>query len=189
MPTWDHSAISFRSCRGGEILAQQYNKNSIVISVLNDALQVSLAGPSVIGIKNRLDVRLPYQLLDNRWHMLQFKYEYGNLYLHVDKESIIFGKHSQFGLLGCQLIPLSISLSRSQLYLQQSVPYEPGHWQRGGHSDTWQLVFGLPSGWTGTAVCRWKHDHTECCLWSVSIVLWSVQRAGDVHTATRQLLP
>ncbi|XP_034117692.1 protein crumbs isoform X6 [Drosophila albomicans] len=99
MPTWDHSAISFRSCRGGEILAQQYNKNSIVISVLNDALQVSLAGPAVIGIKNRLDVRLPYQLLDNRWHTLQFKYEYGNLYLHVDREAIIFANstyNSQF---------------------------------------------------------------------------------------------
>lgn len=92
MPTWDHSAISFRSCRGGEILAQQYNKNSIVISVLNDFLQVSLAGPAVIGLNNRLDVRLPYQLLDNRWHTLQFKYEYGNLYLHVDREAIIFGK-------------------------------------------------------------------------------------------------
>ncbi|KAM8705688.1 hypothetical protein ACLKA7_010053 [Drosophila subpalustris] len=99
MPTWDHSAISFRSCRGGEILAQQYNKNSIVISVLNDALQVSLAGPAVIGIKNRLDVRLPYQLLDNRWHTLQFKHEYGNLYLHVDREAIIFANstyNSQF---------------------------------------------------------------------------------------------
>lgn len=92
MTTWDHSAISFRSCRGGEILAQQYNKNSIVISVLNDFLQVSLAGPAVIGLNNRLDVRLPYQLLDNRWHTLQFKYEYGNLYLHVDREAIIFGK-------------------------------------------------------------------------------------------------
>ncbi|XP_017848207.1 protein crumbs isoform X3 [Drosophila busckii] len=99
MPIWDHSAISFRSCRGGEILAQQYNKNSIVISVLNDFLQVSLAGPAVIGPNNRLDVKLPYQLLDNRWHTLQFKYEYGNLYLHVDRAAIIFANstyNSQF---------------------------------------------------------------------------------------------
>lgn len=92
MPIWDHSAISFRSCRGGEILAQQYNKNSIVISVLNDFLQISLAGPAVHGPNNRLDVKLPYQLLDNRWHTLQFKYEYGNLYLHVDRAASIFGK-------------------------------------------------------------------------------------------------
>jgi len=92
MPIWDHSAISFRSCRGGEILAQQYNKNSIVISVLNDFLQISLAGPAVHGPNNRLDVKLPYQLLDNRWHTLQFKYEYGNLYLHVDRAASIFGE-------------------------------------------------------------------------------------------------
>ncbi|XP_030376578.1 protein crumbs isoform X3 [Scaptodrosophila lebanonensis] len=99
MPIWDHSAISFRSCRGGEILAQQYNKNSIVISVLNDFLQVSLAGPAVIGPNNRLDVKMSYQLLDNRWHTLQFKYEYGNLYLHVDRASTIFANstyNSQF---------------------------------------------------------------------------------------------
>ncbi|XP_037806370.1 protein crumbs isoform X4 [Lucilia sericata] len=99
MPIWDHSAISFRSCRGGEILAQQYNKNSIVISVLNDFLQISLAGPAVIGPNNRVDVKYSYHLLDNRWHTLQFKYEYGNLYLYIDRESRIFANstyNSQF---------------------------------------------------------------------------------------------
>ncbi|XP_036327522.1 protein crumbs isoform X3 [Rhagoletis pomonella] len=99
MPIWDHSAISFRSCRGGEILAQQYNKNSFVITVLNDFLQVSLAGPAVIGPNNRLDVKLPYHLLDNHWHTLQFKYEYGNLYLYIDHTSMVFANstyNSQF---------------------------------------------------------------------------------------------
>ncbi|XP_054726521.1 protein crumbs isoform X3 [Anastrepha obliqua] len=99
MPIWDHSAISFRSCRGGEILAQQYNKNSFVITVLNDFLQVSLAGPAVIGPNNRLDVKLPYHLLDNHWHTLQFKYEYGNLYLYIDRTSMVFANstyNSQF---------------------------------------------------------------------------------------------
>ncbi|XP_069963928.1 protein crumbs isoform X3 [Bactrocera oleae] len=99
MPIWDHSAISFRSCRGGEILAQQYNKNSFVITVLSDFLQVSLAGPAVIGPNNRLDVKLPYHLLDNHWHTLQFKYEYGNLYLYIDRTSLVFANstyNSQF---------------------------------------------------------------------------------------------
>ncbi|KAL9889128.1 cell polarity complex component crumbs isoform 1-T1 [Glossina fuscipes fuscipes] len=99
MPIWDHSAISFRSCRGGEILAQQYNKNSIVISVLNDFLQISLAGPAVIGPNNRVDVKYSYHLLDNRWHTLQFKYEYGNLLLYIDREARIFANstfNSQF---------------------------------------------------------------------------------------------
>ncbi|XP_037950728.1 protein crumbs isoform X2 [Teleopsis dalmanni] len=99
MPIWDHSAISFRSCRGGEILAQQYNKNSIVISVLTDFLQVSLAGPAVIGSNNRLDVKLSYNLLDNRWHTLQFKYKFGNLFLYVDRTPRIFANstyNSQF---------------------------------------------------------------------------------------------
>uniref|UniRef100_A0A1I8PY45 Protein crumbs n=1 Tax=Stomoxys calcitrans TaxID=35570 RepID=A0A1I8PY45_STOCA len=99
MPIWDHSAISFRSCRGGEILAQQYNKNSIVISVINDFLQISLAGPAVIGPNNRVDVKYSYHLLDNRWHTLQFKYEYGNLLLFIDRESRLFANstyNSQF---------------------------------------------------------------------------------------------
>lgn len=77
---------------GGDILAQQHNKNSIVISVLSDFLQISLGGPGVIGPNNRIDVKYPYQLLDNRWHTLQFKYEYGNLYLYVDRTSRVFGK-------------------------------------------------------------------------------------------------
>ncbi|XP_073817054.1 cell polarity complex component crumbs isoform X3 [Musca autumnalis] len=99
MPIWDHSAISFRSCRGGEILAQQYNKNSIVISVINDFLQISLAGPAVIGPNSRVDVKYSYHLLDNKWHTIQFKYEYGNLLLFIDRESRVFANstyNSQF---------------------------------------------------------------------------------------------
>lgn len=79
---------------GGEILAQQYNKNSIVITVINDFLQISLAGPAVIGPNNRVDVKYSYHLLDNRWHTLQFKYEYGNLLLFIDRETRVFGKYS-----------------------------------------------------------------------------------------------
>lgn len=78
-------------------MAQQYNKNSIVISVLNDFLQISLAGPAVIGPNNRVDVKYAYHLLDNRWHTIQFKYEYGNLYLYIDRESRIFGRALGFG--------------------------------------------------------------------------------------------
>lgn len=74
-------------------MAQQHNKNSIVISVLSDFLQISLGGPGVIGPNNRIDVKYQYQLLDNRWHTLQFKYEYGNLYLYVDRTSRVFGKY------------------------------------------------------------------------------------------------
>lgn len=78
---------------GGEILSQQYNKNSIAISVLSDFLQISLAGPAVIGSNNRVDVKYAKHLLDNLWHTIQFKYEYGNLYLYIDRESRIFGKY------------------------------------------------------------------------------------------------
>lgn len=63
-----------------------------MISVLNEFLQISLAGPAVIGSNNRVDVKYSYHLLDNRWHTLQFKYEYGNLYLYIDRETRIFGK-------------------------------------------------------------------------------------------------
>lgn len=60
--------------------------------MLNDFLQISLAGPAVIGPNNRVDVKYAYHLLDNKWHTLQYKYEYGNLYLYIDRESRIFGK-------------------------------------------------------------------------------------------------
>lgn len=62
--------------------------------MLNDFLQISLAGPGVIGPNKSLDVKLSFHLLDNRWHTLQFKYEYGNLYLLIDRTSMIFGKYN-----------------------------------------------------------------------------------------------
>lgn len=64
--------------------------------MLNDFLQISLAGPAVIGPNNRVDVKYSYHLLDNRWHTLQFKYDNGNLYLYIDRESRIFGRYCNF---------------------------------------------------------------------------------------------
>lgn len=80
MPIWGHTAISFRSCKGGEILSQQYNRHTLWLSVLSDYIQVSLTGSAI-----RVDARLEYKLLDNKWHTIQFLYEFGKLNLIVDK--------------------------------------------------------------------------------------------------------
>ncbi|XP_055854363.1 protein crumbs isoform X1 [Episyrphus balteatus] len=94
MPIWGHSAISFRTCRGGEILSQQYNRHTLWLSVSGDFVQVTFTGPNA-----RVDARLPFKLLDNKWHTIQFKYEYGNLNLVVDRSSMIIANstyNSQF---------------------------------------------------------------------------------------------
>lgn len=76
---------------GGEIFSQQYNRHTLWLSVLSDFVQVSLMGPNL-----RVDARLRYKLLDNNWHTVQFKYEYGNLNVVIDRQSMIIGKSKVF---------------------------------------------------------------------------------------------
>ncbi|XP_055375058.1 protein crumbs isoform X2 [Condylostylus longicornis] len=85
MPVWSHSAISFRTCRGGEIFTQQYNKHSLSMSVHNNYISVILSVPP----SSKYEARVDTQLLDNKWHNVEFLYQYGNLYLIIDRESTI----------------------------------------------------------------------------------------------------
>lgn len=110
MPIWGHSAISFRTCRGnkinkkylyvykncilsyfcfflgGEILSQQYNRHTLWLSVMNDYITLSLVGP-----KTSVEARIHDKLLDNKWHTIQFLYQYGVLNFIIDHKSMIVG--------------------------------------------------------------------------------------------------
>ncbi|XP_055602052.1 protein crumbs isoform X2 [Uranotaenia lowii] len=82
MTLWSHSAISFKTCRGGEILSQRYAGHALLVSVLPDSLSVVLSAPSTQAI----EARVPGRFLDNKWHTLQFVYQLGTLYCIIDKQ-------------------------------------------------------------------------------------------------------
>ncbi|XP_021706793.1 protein crumbs isoform X1 [Aedes aegypti] len=82
MTLWSHSAISFKTCRGGEILSQRYAGHALLVSVLPDSVSIVLSAPSTQPI----EARVPGRYLDNRWHTLQFVYQLGTLYCLIDKQ-------------------------------------------------------------------------------------------------------
>ncbi|XP_037922140.1 protein crumbs isoform X2 [Hermetia illucens] len=84
MPIWGHSAISLRSCRGGEILTQRYNRQQLQLTVSKDNVTVSLDVP-----QKSVQAIIPERLLDNKWHTIEFLYQYGNLHLIIDHKSTI----------------------------------------------------------------------------------------------------
>ena len=47
---------------------------------------------SSVSPKPIAEARISENLLDNRWHTIQFLYQYGNLNLIVDSKSTIIGK-------------------------------------------------------------------------------------------------
>ncbi|XP_058822822.1 protein crumbs isoform X2 [Topomyia yanbarensis] len=83
MTLWSHSAISFKTCRGGEILSQRYASHALLVSVLPDSISIVLSAPN----NQPLEARVPGRYLDNKWHTLQFVYQLGTLYCIVDKQS------------------------------------------------------------------------------------------------------
>lgn len=93
MPVWGHSAISFRTCKGGEILSQSLNQHQFYTSVEVDYVRV------VYKVNNtvKLEARFPARLLDNQWHTIEFQFLLGNLNLIVDKQPIILGKFITIG--------------------------------------------------------------------------------------------
>ncbi|XP_055635267.1 protein crumbs isoform X3 [Toxorhynchites rutilus septentrionalis] len=83
MTLWSHSAISFKTCRGGEILSQRYSGHALLVSVLPDSVTIVLSAPSTQSIEARVTGRY----LDNKWHTIQFVYQLGTLYCIIDKQS------------------------------------------------------------------------------------------------------
>lgn len=92
MPVWGHSAISFRTCRGGEILSQSLNQHLFSTSVESEAVRI------VYRVNNtvKLEASMPMRLLDNQWHTVEFLFQLGNLNLVVDKRSRILGECDSF---------------------------------------------------------------------------------------------
>ncbi|XP_061505186.1 protein crumbs isoform X1 [Anopheles gambiae] len=83
MTLWSYSAISFKSCRGGEILSQRYSGHALLVSVLPDWVSIVLSTPA----QQPIEARVTGRLLDNRWHTLELIYQAGTLYCVIDKQS------------------------------------------------------------------------------------------------------
>lgn len=100
MPVWGHSAISFRTCKGGEILSQSLNQHQFVTTVEAEFVRI------VYKVNNtvKLESRIPVHVLDNQWHTLEFKYQLGNLNLIVDKHSTILGEYRLHSSLSVHVI-------------------------------------------------------------------------------------
>lgn len=72
---------------GGEILTQRYNRQQLQLTVSKDNVTVSLDVP-----QKSVQAIIPERLLDNKWHTIEFLYQYGNLHLIIDHKSTIIGK-------------------------------------------------------------------------------------------------
>lgn len=94
MSLWGQSVISFRSCKGGEILSQRYAGHTLLLSVSQESVTLSLIGPQSSSIK--VDARVPSKLLDNKWHTLQILYQLGNLNLIIDEQTLVIGEFHFF---------------------------------------------------------------------------------------------
>lgn len=69
---------------GGEILSQRYAGHIFIVSVHADSITISLNTPNA-----RIESRVPADLLDNRWHTLEFLYRLGNLNFIVDRKRTV----------------------------------------------------------------------------------------------------
>lgn len=74
---------------GGEILSQSFKEHTLSVKVLADGIHISLLTP-----RSSTDAHVPADLLDNRWHTLQFLMHGGSLNLMVDRESTIISNNT-----------------------------------------------------------------------------------------------
>ncbi|KAG5680801.1 hypothetical protein PVAND_010286 [Polypedilum vanderplanki] len=86
MVVWGHSAISFRTCRGGELLSQTYMKHELTVTLSKEGITIGLNHPQQ---SSRVDTKISARLLDNQWHTIQFIYRLGTLNLVIDRNSIV----------------------------------------------------------------------------------------------------
>lgn len=66
---------------GGEIISQRYAGHIFLFSIHSDSVSVSLVTPN-----QRADARIPANLLDNKWHTIEFLYQIGELKLMIDRK-------------------------------------------------------------------------------------------------------
>lgn len=69
---------------GGEIISQQYAGRAFHMSIYADLVSVSLQTQS-----SRAEVRIPSNLLDNKWHTIEFIYQMGTLLLLIDRQETV----------------------------------------------------------------------------------------------------
>lgn len=70
---------------GGELITQKYAGRAFVMSIYEEYVSISLVTPSA-----HTEMRIPSNLLDNKWHTIEFLYQMGSLKLLIDrKEAVI----------------------------------------------------------------------------------------------------
>lgn len=87
MPVWSHSALSFRTCKGGEILSQSLHQHQFLTSVEPDFVRIVYLVNNTV----KLEAHIPAQLLDNQWHTIEFQYQQGVLSVLLDKQATVLG--------------------------------------------------------------------------------------------------
>lgn len=66
------------------MLSQRYGGHMLQVSVNAEGVVVSL-----VALNVREEARIAAQLLDNKWHTMEFLYQQGNLNLILDRKSTI----------------------------------------------------------------------------------------------------
>ncbi|CAH1720705.1 unnamed protein product [Chironomus riparius] len=86
MLLWGHSALSFRTCRGGELLSQTYMRHELTVTVSKEGITIALNLPQQ---NTRVEALIPARLVDNQWHTIQFIYRLGILNLIIDRNTFV----------------------------------------------------------------------------------------------------
>lgn len=80
--------LFFGYISGGEILSQRYSGHKVSLTVSTEGVTVALGSP---GVSEEARINVP-QLLDNKWHTIQFLYQLENLNLIVDRKTTVICK-------------------------------------------------------------------------------------------------
>lgn len=70
---------------GGELITQRYAGRIFLLSIYSDYVSISLVTPNT-----RAEARVSSNILDNKWHTIEFLFQMGSLKLLIDrKETVI----------------------------------------------------------------------------------------------------
>lgn len=69
---------------GGELLSQSFSGHTLTVSVQSELITITLTTK-----QRNTSARVKSSLLDNKWHTIQFLHQLGNLFLIVDKTSVV----------------------------------------------------------------------------------------------------
>lgn len=77
--------ICFSCSSGGELISQRFAGRTFLLSIYEDYVSISLVTPNA-----HTEARIGSNLLDNKWHTIEFLLQMGSLKLLIDrKETVI----------------------------------------------------------------------------------------------------